>query len=298
MATFDPPRPGSRLIKTEIEDRFDTNFGYQISGINVRTDENEKRYILLFASEMGPYDDSVGDKRFEYVGEGLEGDQKENSPGNAALLEAVDRPTPIYFFYKSTDGAEWEYQGRVDVDDYEYVERDGRKVFVFTMEHVQGTDPTPIEINSEKRRIEDSVSSQPSLTDNSEYEITRRKARDRAFSDLVTEAYDGKCAVCGKRRESPTGNTETEAAHIYPKREGGSDDVRNGIALCRLHHWAFDAGWLIFTDEHLIEVADAPNRDGYHEFKQLEGRKLHLPDNDEYHPHPLFLENRQKLGCT
>jgi len=35
---------------------------------------------------------------------------------------------------------------------------------------------------------------------------------------------------------------------------GGSDDIRNGIALCQFHHWAFDPGWLSFTDDHEIIV--------------------------------------------
>ena len=33
-----------------------------------------------------------------------------------------------------------------------------------------------------------------------------------------------------------------EAAHIVPKEAGGSDDPRNGLALCVLHHRMFDAG--------------------------------------------------------
>ena len=48
---------GDRFKKEEIEKAFDTGFGYQISGINPRRDGQDKRYVLLFANEDGPYDD-------------------------------------------------------------------------------------------------------------------------------------------------------------------------------------------------------------------------------------------------
>lgn len=89
---------GEELTKEEIEEVFDTGFGYQISGINPRRDQNDRRYILLFSKDDGPYADSVSGIEFEYLGEGLEGDQSQNSPGNSALIDAVNTTIPIYFF--------------------------------------------------------------------------------------------------------------------------------------------------------------------------------------------------------
>ena len=77
--------------------------------------------------------------------------------------------------------------------------------------------------------------------------------------------------------------------------KGGSDDVRNGIALCKLHHWAFDSGWFSLSDDHEILVKDASERNGYHEFKQFEGDQIRLPDEEEAHPHPMFLEEHRKI---
>jgi putative restriction endonuclease len=112
---------------------------------------------------------------------------------------------------------------------------------------------------------------------------------------LVREAYNNTCAVCGSQRESPSGNPEVESAHIYPHSKGGSDDIRNGIALCKFHHWAFDSGWISFTDDHEIIVADSPDKNGYHELKQLEGQSLHLPDKQKLRPHPIFIRRRREL---
>ncbi|ESP87735.1 restriction endonuclease-like protein [Candidatus Halobonum tyrrellensis G22] len=72
--------------------------------------------------------------------------------------------------------------------------------------------------------------------------------------------------------------------------------MRNGLALCRLHHWAFDAGWIAFSDDHDVLVRHAPERDGYDEFKQLEGSSLNLPEDEELAPDSLFLEKQRKLS--
>jgi putative restriction endonuclease len=126
---------GDRLTREEIEEAFDTGFGYRISGINPRRDHQDRRYVLVFANEDGPYDDSVTQDRFEYVGEGLSGDQSETSPGNSTLIDAIGGGIPTHFFYQSESDDKWEYQGLVDVMDYEFVERDDRDVLEFTMEH-------------------------------------------------------------------------------------------------------------------------------------------------------------------
>ena len=48
---------------------------------------------------------------------------------------------------------------------------------------------------------------------------------------------------------------EVEAAHIVPHRASGKDDILNGIALCRLHHWAFDVGWFTLEDNFKITAS-------------------------------------------
>ncbi len=129
---------GEHLTQDEIEDQFNTGFGYQISGINPRRDQNDDRYILLFATEDGPYDDSVTEGQFTYIGEGLEGDQSETSSGNSALIDAISTAIPIYFFHSTTDQSGWEYQGQVDIIEYQRETQHGREVLLFTMEYKTG----------------------------------------------------------------------------------------------------------------------------------------------------------------
>lgn len=84
-----------------------------------------------------------------------------------------------------------------------------------------------------------------------------RIARARAFRNRVTEAYGRTCAVCGASFVAVSGASETEAAHIVPRGLKGADDVRNGLALCRSHHWAFDRGLWAITDTRTVVLNPA-----------------------------------------
>ena len=80
--------------------------------------------------------------------------------------------------------------------------------------------------------------------------------RVRGFRQAVIEAYDFRCAVCGLKINSPDSLCwEIEAAHIVPHGSFGRDDLFNGIALCRFHHWAFDVGWYTVLDNYKICVS-------------------------------------------
>jgi len=134
------------------------------------------------------------------------------------------------------------------------------------------------------------------LTDEEqEFVEQRRRVRDTAFRRDVRAAYEDRCAVCGRHRTTPAGIPEVEAAHIYPKGAGGRDVVPNGLALCKLHHWAFDSGWLSVSDNYEVLVKDAPDQPGYSEFSELEGTKIHLPDDESHYPAVEFLREHRRL---
>lgn len=105
-----------------------------------------------------------------------------------------------------------------------------------------------------------------------------RVARDEVFGRLVQNLYEGSCAVCGSRWVVKE-RCEAEAAHIIPVRKNGSDDPRNGIALCRFHHWTFDKGVFTLTDD--LEVRTSPRIVEFStkvdQIVMLSGRKLALP---------------------
>lgn len=127
-----------------------------------------------------------------------------------------------------------------------------------------------------------------------------RLLRQRGFRQAVVEAYGHKCAMCGLKLASPDClSWEVEAAHIVPSCAQGRDDIWNGIALCRLHHWAFDIGWFTFSTDYQIQVSNAVHRlppdygiMGGHEFIRAPINKpmaLFLPNRREIHPDPAAI---------
>ena len=88
--------------------------------------------------------------------------------------------------------------------------------------------------------------------------------RTRGFRQAVIEAYNYKCAVCGLKLNSPNSLLwEVEAAHIVPNSSKGKDDIWNGVALCHLHHWAFDVGWFTILDDFHIQLSSKSNNLSY-----------------------------------
>lgn len=124
-----------------------------------------------------------------------------------------------------------------------------------------------------------------------------RYLRSDQFRKEVREAYDNKCAVCAKRRFSPDGDPEVEAGHIKPVQDGGPDRIQNGAAFCKLHHWAFDSGWISFTDDYEVTVLDAPETFGFEDFAEYDGQSLYLPEHAAKYPDQNYLQHhRRKHG--
>jgi putative restriction endonuclease len=77
-----------------------------------------------------------------------------------------------------------------------------------------------------------------------------RRYRASDFSRRVLAAYDHRCAVCGIQLRL------VEAAHINPVTEKGStDETSNGIALCKLHHAAYDSTLISIDETYKVEIS-------------------------------------------
>jgi putative restriction endonuclease len=87
-------------------------------------------------------------------------------------------------------------------------------------------------------------------------EWTSRRPRDPAFRDDVLRAWSRRCSVCGY--DGRLGNTPfgLEAAHIHSHCFGGPDVIQNGLALCSLHHKAFDFGAISIDRGLRVLVSD------------------------------------------
>ena len=112
----------------------------------------------------------------------------------------------------------------------------------------------------------------------------------------MLNAYKEQCSICRLRHRELL-----EAAHILPdKHPLGEPVVSNGLALCKLHHAAYDRNILgISPDLHIqirkdvLEEIDGPML--IHVLQDFQGTKIFTPRSSHLKPNPAFLEERFKI---
>jgi len=125
--------------------------------------------------------------------------------------------------------------------------------------------------------------------------LARQRVHQRAFRERVLRAYRHQCALCRLRHDELL-----DAAHIIPDREPeGEPIVSNGLALCKLHHAAFDRFFIGVRPDYVIEVrADVLHEeDGptlRYAMQGLHGQRILLPRQRRNHPSVDLLERRYR----
>ena len=105
-----------------------------------------------------------------------------------------------------------------------------------------------------------------------------KTGRDIKFRLQIVPLYHYSCSLCEIKMLLPSGITLVEAAHIHQFAQSKNDDITNGMALCRNHHWAFDQGlWSINTGFEIVVACgkfseQTPNQTGLmsYQSKQLD----------------------------
>jgi hypothetical protein len=130
----------------------------------------------------------------------------------------------------------------------------------------------------------------PNGVDNDDYPFTltssnrclttkSKNARERKFRFKIFRRYKKACMLCNMQV------TELlTATHIRPISKLGSDDVRNGLLLCHLHHKAFKAG-LFSINPSTYEITCSNSGPGKNELNIITQKLSHLPRK----PHPKAL---------
>lgn len=120
----------------------------------------------------------------------------------------------------------------------------------------------------------------------------RQRLHQATFRERVLAAYRDQCALCRLK------HTELlDAAHIIPDIEAaGEPVVSNGLALCKLHHAAFDSFFLGIRPDYVIQVRRNVLReeDGpmlIHGLQELHEKRIILPRSREHYP------SGEKLGA-
>lgn len=107
-----------------------------------------------------------------------------------------------------------------------------------------------------------------------EYRLSKiRGSSGRRFSTDVRAAYNGRCAFCGVQLSGLEGiPAGIDAAHILAWSKHELDTVSNGIALCKLHHWAFDASIMmpvILGDKYYVRFTTMADKLDNHTLSRL-----------------------------
>jgi putative restriction endonuclease len=127
------------------------------------------------------------------------------------------------------------------------------------------------------------------------YALSERRVRlhQHRFRLQVLRAYNERCTICALRERSLV-----QAAHIVEDADpAGSASVRNGLALCAIHHLAYDRSVLgidgsgvVHIAGRLLEEVDGPMlREGLQGFH---GRGINLPRRRDDRPDPDRLRTR------
>ena len=104
--------------------------------------------------------------------------------------------------------------------------------------------------------------------------IVRTRHHQPLFRSAVIYAYQRRCAVC----RLPFAEL-LDAAHIRADADGGAASVTNGLALCKIHHGAFDANilgispdYVVHVRQSVLETFDGPTLQ--HAIKEMNGERL------------------------
>lgn len=121
------------------------------------------------------------------------------------------------------------------------------------------------------------------------------RLHQRKFRELVIAAYDTRCAICDLPLEPLL-----DAAHIDADSSvDGEPVIDNGLALCKLHHYAYDTnligitpGRTIHVAQRILQMSGPAMLD--HGIKAFDRRRLTIPVTPRLQPAESRLARRWK----
>jgi len=231
--------------------------------------------LSITSTTKGPYDDQFGSDGFlHYKYRGTDTSHRDN----AGLREALRKNTPLIYLHSILPGkylAVWPV----------FIIGDDPASLTFKV----ALDDLSVLDSSGSFRVSEDISVRRAYLT----ATVRTRLHQRSFRERVLAAYQSQCALCRLRHLELL-----DAAHIIPDREPDSrTTIDNGIALCKLHHAAFDSSILGITPEYIVEVRedvlheyDGPMLE--HGLQDMHNSRLILPKNREWWPDRELLDVR------
>jgi len=214
-----------------------------------------------------PYEDRVGpDGLVRYKWRGTDPEESDNR----ALREAMRQRRPLAYFHAVAKGA----------------------YHAFYPVYLVGEDPEQHEVLLDTMPPLDEQASSP-LERAYARRLTLHRLHQALFRPRVLRAYGTRCALCRLRHASLL-----DAAHILPDGHARGDPVvPNGLALCKIHHAAYDVNIIGVRPDYVVDVRrdvlteiDGPML--RHGLQEMHGTKIHLPRSPAERPDRDRLELR------
>ena len=238
--------------------------------------------VLTVAPKRGgasPYDDrfdAYGSFRYHYrdPGSNTPAAERMAESDNASLRAALAANLPIIYYVGVTPGRYLPFFPT-------YVVGDHPESREFSLDLTGLGVPQPLDMAAEAPERE------------YRSRVVKSRIHQAGFRERVMAAYRNHCAVCRLKRSELV-----EAAHIVPDAAGGPPQVSNGMALCKLHHAAFDRNILgvspdltVAIRHDVLEEVDGPMLS--HGLQDFHGQKLMItPNRAVDKPGVEFLERR------
>lgn len=234
--------------------------------------------LSITTAPSGPYDDAFGPNdllRYRY--RGTDPDHHDNRRLRVAMRERL----PLIYFHGLVPGryvAAWPV----------FVVGDDRGGLTFT-----------VAVDDARHRWPPATARTSAVRDDLESgrrqyvtAAVRQRIHQRAFRERVLDAYRRQCAFCRLRHAELL-----DAAHIVPDAEQGEPTVANGLALCKLHHAAFDRYFLGVRPDYIVQVRPdlLKEKDGptlVHGIQALHGVRITVPRKPGFQPDRHSLEIR------
>jgi len=219
--------------------------------------------LTITTAPDGPYEDTFSYQGFllyKYRG------ADPNHRDNVGLREAMRKHVPLIYFHGV-------FKGKYEVVFPVYIVGDDPENLTFKVTadafdkvNYEGTNTSVKDVETDIRR---------------RYVTTevQQRIHQHTFRERVLAAYQNQCTFCRLRHPELL-----DAAHIIGDKEPeGEPIVNNGLALCKIHHAAFDNLFVgIRPDNYTIEVREdvRKEKDGpmlLHGLQEMHHRKIILP---------------------
>lgn len=188
--------------------------------------------LTIVSDPRSEYDDGDhGESLYRYSYEKRPAGQDPRGGSNAKLREAMRLGLPIVMLRKVADG---QFVPIMPV--YVVKEEPEHRRFLLALDESLRFLPDPAHLTEDQRRYAERV--------------VRQRMHQPEFRARVLGAYESRCAVCVLKKVPLL-----DAAHITADAAGdGLPVVPNGLALCKIHHAAYDENILGISPDYTVHI--------------------------------------------